>query len=157
MNPSTLARGAAVHPILWRRTQNLFSLLGFDCEITQGLRTYAQEDALFAQGRTLPGAIVTDVRGGYSAHNFGYAVDVCPFDIVPGQPDWNIANPAWQKILATAPSCGLAEGAQWRSFKDDPHLYLQELPAEPTDQMRSDFAAGGLPQVWASWATILAA
>jgi hypothetical protein len=150
VNAISLGRLALVHPVLSSRVVSFFSLLGFDCEVSQGLRTWAQQDALCAQ---IPK--VTEVCGGYSAHNFGYAVDVVPEDVTPGQPDWNINSPAWKKILAVAPSCGLAEGALWRTFPDNPHLYLQELPAEPTDQMRADFAAGGLPQVWASWAMLL--
>ncbi|WP_305953442.1 M15 family metallopeptidase [Paenibacillus sp. P32E] len=43
--------------------------------ITQGLRTIAEQDALYAQGRTKPGQIVTNARGRTSYHNFGLAVD----------------------------------------------------------------------------------
>ena len=110
------------------------------------MRTYAEQDALY---NLVPK--VTEVKGGYSSHNFGYAVDVVPEDITPGQPDWNINHPAWQLILQTALKCGFAEGACWKTFPDNPHLYLVELPAEPTDQMRSDFATGGLTAVWSRW------
>ncbi|MEK4456343.1 M15 family metallopeptidase [Paenibacillus sp. FSL R10-2748] len=42
--------------------------------ITQGLRTYAEQDALYAQGRNGDKRPkVTKVRGGYSNHNFGFA------------------------------------------------------------------------------------
>lgn len=145
-------RLSQVHPELALRIRKLDSLLpALSIQITQGLRTFAEEDALYAQGRTVPGAIVTNVRGGYSAHNFGYALDVVPEDVTPAQPDWNLGHPAWQQILATAPSCGLAEGAQWRTFKDSPHLYLKELPADPTQAMRAQFSSGGLGVVWANF------
>lgn len=144
MNANSVARLSQVHPELQRRVLKLEAMLAFDIEVTQGVRSYAQQDALADQ---IPK--VTEVRGGYSAHNFGYAVDVVPEDIEPGQPDWNIDHPAWREILASAPSCGLAEGAQWRSFPDNPHLYLDELPAEPGDDMREAMASGGLPKVWA--------
>lgn len=155
MNAISLGRLADVHPELQRRIQQLVQLLDFDIEVTAGLRSYAEEDALYAQGRTAPGAIVTNAQGGYSAHNFGYAVDLVPEDVTPGQPDWNLSHPAWQKMLAAGPSCGLAEGAQWCTFKDNPHFYLQELPATPTDEMRQDFLEAGLAGVWKTWTSIL--
>lgn len=149
----SLSRLASVHPELARRIKQLDALIpSVNLQVTAGLRTYAQEDALYAQGRTTPGPVVTDVVGGFSAHNFGYAVDVVPEDIIPGQPDWDISHAAWQKILASAPTVGLAEGAKWKGdLEDNPHLYLEELPAEPTDKMRSDFGAGGIQEVWANW------
>ena len=52
---------------------------GVIVEIVQGLRTFAEQDALYAQGRTGPGAIVTQARGGESNHNYGLAADLCPF------------------------------------------------------------------------------
>jgi peptidoglycan LD-endopeptidase CwlK len=145
----SLARLANVHPLLRTRIIQLDALIpSVSLQVTQGLRTWPEQDALWQQGRTTPGPRVTDAPAGYSAHNFGYAVDVVPEDIIPGQPDWNISHPAWQKILAAAPSVGLAEGAQWRTYPDNPHLYLQELPAEPTDAMRAQFTDGGLMEVW---------
>lgn len=145
----SLARLAEVHPALRLRIIRLDALIpSVSLQVTQGLRTWGVQDILWRQGRTAPGKIVTNAAAGYSAHNFGYAVDVVPEDIIPGQPDWNIDHPAWQKILASAPACGLAEGATWRTFPDNPHLYLQELPADPTDAMRSQFADGGMQEVW---------
>ena len=142
---TSLARLDEVHPELKRRILQLDSLIPYtNIQISQGLRTYQEQNALFQQ---VPK--VTMVGAGYSAHNFGYAVDVVPEDVIPGQPDWNIANPAWQKILSVAPSCGLAEGAQWRTFPDNPHLYLQECPATPTDIFRETFADLGLAAVFA--------
>ncbi|MNC30597.1 Peptidoglycan L-alanyl-D-glutamate endopeptidase CwlK precursor [compost metagenome] len=38
--------------------------------ITQGYRSKAEQDGLYAQGRTKPGSIVTNARGGYSYHNY---------------------------------------------------------------------------------------
>jgi len=153
VNNTSQFRLAQVHPELARRINQFAQLLDFDVEVTQGLRTWAEQNDLYAQGRTSPGKIVTNVQGGYSAHNFGYAIDLVPEDVTPGQPDWNVSNPAWQKMLAVAPSVGLAEGAQWRTFPDNPHFYLQELPPEPTDEMRWHFKEGGLDGVWANFPT----
>jgi peptidoglycan L-alanyl-D-glutamate endopeptidase CwlK len=148
------ARLAPLHPALIARYTQLDGLCEANAirlRITQGLRSYAQEDALYAQGRTTPGKIVTEVRGGWSAHNFGYALDAAPDDptFPTWHPDWNDLDPRWQKVLDLATTCGLAEGARWRTFVDAPHFYLQECPATPTDAMRSAFEQGGMPAVWA--------
>jgi hypothetical protein len=149
VSPVSEARLQTTHPNLIYRLHQLVPILGFDLEVSRGTATWAEQDAIWEQGRNgNPGPIVTDAKGGYSAHNFGYAVDVFPEDIELGQPDWNLNHPAWKKILALAPSRGLAEGAQWCKFKDSPHLYLDELPPSPTDAMRQQFLNGGIINVW---------
>ena len=54
--------------------------LGISLRLISGTRTFAEQDALFAQGRTKPGRIVTNARGGFSNHNFGIAFDVGVFE-----------------------------------------------------------------------------
>jgi peptidoglycan L-alanyl-D-glutamate endopeptidase CwlK len=156
LTAASFARLQQVHPELKRRVLQLDALIpSVSLQVTQGLRTWGQQDVLYQQGRTTPGAIVTDAAPGFSAHNFGYAVDVVPEDVIPGQPDWNVSHAAWQKILLMAPQCGLAEGAKWRTFPDNPHLYLKELPADPTDEMRAAFQNGGMAAIWESWTNLL--
>jgi peptidoglycan L-alanyl-D-glutamate endopeptidase CwlK len=53
---------------------------GIKCVVTSGRRTMAEQAKLYAQGRTTHGAIVTKAPPGSSAHNFGYAVDLCPLN-----------------------------------------------------------------------------
>jgi peptidoglycan L-alanyl-D-glutamate endopeptidase CwlK len=140
-----------VHPILADRVRQLFAKLkeeGYDDFIvTQGLRTWAEQNALYAKGRTAPGSIVTKAPGGHSQHNFGLAVDVAPEkgNVI----DWNLAHPAWQRMLALAPDFKLAEGRQWPTFPDNPHLYPVELPAT-CELFREKYTLGGMPAVW-SW------
>ncbi len=52
---------------------------GFMYGVAQGYRSIAEQNRLYAQGRTLPGPIVTNARGGQSNHNRGIAVE--PFNI----------------------------------------------------------------------------
>jgi peptidoglycan L-alanyl-D-glutamate endopeptidase CwlK len=47
--------------------------------IVQGMRTFAEQQAIYNQGRTTPGEIVTWSPPGSSYHNYGLAIDVCPF------------------------------------------------------------------------------
>lgn len=48
--------------------------------IVQGLRTFAEQDAIYQQGRSKPGKIVSNAPAGSSYHNYGLAVDVVPID-----------------------------------------------------------------------------
>ena len=143
----SLQRLSEVHPELSRRASQFAQLMeaqGYPIQITQGLRSWAQQDALFAQGRTAPGPKVTNAPGGYSNHCFGIAIDVCPFD--GPKPDWNVSHPDWQAILRIAPTVGLRDGI---SFRDEPHLELVEVSPIPTDEMRQTFKDAGVTSVWA--------
>ena len=68
-----------VCPELARRVRRLSDKCeanGIHIRVSQGLRSWEQQDLLYAQGRTDAGKVVTNARGGQSAHNFGYAVDI---------------------------------------------------------------------------------
>ena len=93
--------------------------LGYQVTITQTLRTIEEQDALYAQGRTKPGNIVTKAKGGYSLHNFGVAFDICP--IVNGKAAWN-DTALFKKIGEIGVSLGLEWGGTWTSFPDLPHF-----------------------------------
>lgn len=82
--------------------------------ITQGLRTIAEQDALYAQGRTKPGAIVTNARGGYSYHNFGLAVDFALLLPNGSSVSWDMCRDGnnnqiadWQEVVREAKGLGL--------------------------------------------------
>lgn len=150
------SRLTEVHPETAKRIHQLSDILSFRIGVSQGLRTWPQQDVLWQEGRNHDGSyidpvhhtgVVTNAKGGESMHNFGIPVDVFPIG-PDGKPDWNGRDAKWQEILAKAPSCGLAEGAKWRTFPDEPHLYPQECPAEPDDNIRYLYKEGGLPAVW---------
>lgn len=89
-----------------------------------GYRSVTEQNALFAQGRTKPGTIVTKARGGQSAHNFGVALDFCKdMDIKRAglQPSWNV--PDYEILAQEALSLGLEAGFFW-GFVDAPHIQL---------------------------------
>jgi peptidoglycan L-alanyl-D-glutamate endopeptidase CwlK len=96
-----------------------FQEKGIECKYISGTRTYAEQDALYAKGRTAPGPIVTKARGGESNHNFGIAVDVGLF-----LPDGRYLEdtPFYRdigKTVATFPT--LEWGGNWK-FVDEPHV-----------------------------------
>jgi peptidoglycan LD-endopeptidase CwlK len=127
MNPTSEKRLSKVHPELARRVREIITALaahGKTVEVVQGLRTFAEQDALYEQGRSKPGQIVTNARGGQSNHNYGFAVDLCPF--VGGKPQWN-DNSTFVAIGAEAVKRGLEWGGNWKKFIDKPHVQLLGL------------------------------
>lgn len=123
---------------------------GINIEVVQGLRTIAEQDALFAQGRTRPGLVVTRARGGQSNHNYGLAVDVVPF--TNGKPQWDAPNSVWVAIGAEGGKQGLEWGGNWKKFIDKPHLQLGGLTIK---QCFALFRKGGLEAVWAEATRLL--
>jgi hypothetical protein len=91
---------------------------------TLGYRTWAQQDALYARGRTAPGVRVTNAKAGESAHNYGLAVDF--FAALPREaggplaPDWSPA--AYDALGAAAKRQGLLWGGDWTVLPDRPHV-----------------------------------
>ena len=148
MNPSSDNRLKKIHPELARRVRTLIDNLakaGMQIEVVQGLRTFAEQDALFAQGRTKPGKVVTNARGGQSNHNYGLAVDVVPFN--DNKPNWDAPNSIWVAIGAEAEKLGLEWGGNWKKFIDKPHI---QMPGLSVKQCVACFNKGGLEAVWAA-------
>lgn len=90
-------------------------------KIISGLRTYEEQDALYAQGRTAAGRIVTNARGGYSNHNFGIAFDVGVFEAGDYLPE----SPKYKAVGALGVDLGLAWGGDWTTIVDQPHFELR--------------------------------
>jgi peptidoglycan L-alanyl-D-glutamate endopeptidase CwlK len=95
--------------------------------ITQGLRTIAEQNELYAQGRTKPGKIVTNARGGSSYHNYGLAVDFAL--IVDGgvswdtKADWDGDKVAdWMEVVKIFQKYGWEWGGNFKTMKDYPHF-----------------------------------
>lgn len=49
---------------------------GYDIGISSTYRDTCAQDAIYAQGRTAPGAIITQNKGGESMHNYHLAFDI---------------------------------------------------------------------------------
>jgi hypothetical protein len=96
---------------------------------------------------------VTKAKAGQSMHNYGFAIDAVPDipDLPDWHPDWNQRDGRWKEFLDKAQTCHLAEGAAWRSFPDAPHLYPDELPPDPDDEIRSLFMDGGQYNLWRTY------
>jgi peptidoglycan L-alanyl-D-glutamate endopeptidase CwlK len=97
--------------------------------ITQTYRTKEEQDALYAQGRTAPGRVVTNARGGESYHNYGLAFDVAIIGR-DGKVRWENdadvnANGVsdWEEVGRIGEELGLEWGGRWQEKKRDaPHF-----------------------------------
>jgi|LakMenEpi03Aug12_release.lakeMendotaPanAssembly.Ray.scaffolds.fasta_scaffold223644_2 hypothetical protein len=112
--------------------------LGIKLRATSTLRTYAEQDELYAQGRTKKGGIVTNAKGGQSNHNFGTALDVVP--IVDGKADWKTSADTWSKIAKIGKAVGFDWGGDWKSFTDKPHFEMNF--GNSLAQMRKKYESG---------------
>lgn len=92
---------------------------GIDVLITSTYRDGESQNALYAQGRTKAGKIVTNAKAGDSWHNWRCAVDFVP--IVNGKAAWN-DTALFTKCGEIAESCGLEWAGRWKRFKELAHL-----------------------------------
>lgn len=94
--------------------------LNITLRISQALRTVAEQDALYAQGRSSPGKIVTNAKGGQSYHNYGLAIDLVELN-KDGSVNWSFD---YQKLKPYADKYGLEWGGTFKSIPDKPHFQL---------------------------------
>lgn len=137
-----------VHPALRERVIQLAGRLSareMNFLITDGMRTFEEQDALFRKGRKLVNGtlipvdpvhktgIVTNARGGFSNHNYGLAIDSYPvisgrvFTGIPDHSSLEFRNrfKAIQKAIGEeGEAVGLFWGGRWTNPFDPPHLQL---------------------------------
>lgn len=92
---------------------------GINAKVISGYRSYAEQDKLYAQGRSKPGQKVTKARGGYSWHNFGLAFDIGIFSKDSKQ--YYGESEAYQSVGQLGEALGLEWGGHW-DFVDEPHF-----------------------------------
>lgn len=135
----TLDRIKLLHPSLIAETEEIYKEIckaltaNVICRFTHTLRTFSEQDALFAQGRTKPGKIVTNAKAGLSYHNYGLAVDIVL--LIDKDKDGNYETASWdrlldgdkdgkkdwQEIVTIFKQYGWEWGGDWK-FKDYPHF-----------------------------------
>jgi peptidoglycan L-alanyl-D-glutamate endopeptidase CwlK len=133
-------RVALLHPSVRAEVKKLIEQaeLGFPASmavrIVQGLRTIKEQNDLYAQGRTKPGKIVTNAKGGSSFHNYGLAIDFAILTDKDGNGtfedlSWDIkrdndkdGTADWLEVVKAFEASGWEWGGKWSSIKDYPHL-----------------------------------
>lgn len=120
---------------------------GLRVGISQTWRTKAEQDDLYAQGRTKAGSIVTNCRYPYSPHNWGVAFDIYRND---GQGAYNDGDGWFKSCGQVGKRLGLFWGGDFRSFVDKPHFELPDYL--PNNSCRSLIAKYGTPEKFrATW------
>jgi peptidoglycan L-alanyl-D-glutamate endopeptidase CwlK len=121
------------------------------CRFAYTLRTFAEQDALFAQGRTKPGNRVTNAKGGQSYHNYGLAIDIVlildkdkngTFETA----SWDVKSDFdgdkkadWMEVVQIFKRFGFEWGGDWK-FVDAPHF--QKTFGKSIYELKSLHAAG---------------
>jgi len=125
--------------------------------VTCGLRSFLDQDALYAIGRTQPnprnaskeypfGTPVTSAIGGQSWHNYGLAVDVCVFGL-GRKPLWDYTLPCWGKLGQLGLDLGLEWGGTWSGTKRDPP-HFQFRGGLTLSAAKAIYTINGLVGVW---------
>jgi len=91
---------------------------GIDIIITSTYRDNESQAALYAQGRTQPGKIVTKAGAGQSFHNYRLAFDFCP--IMNGKAVWS-DTARFNQCGKIAESLGLEWAGRWKGFQELAH------------------------------------
>jgi peptidoglycan L-alanyl-D-glutamate endopeptidase CwlK len=105
---------------------------GIRAFLTETYRSCADQNCDYAEGRTMPGHIITNAQGGQSPHNCTNE-DGTPgaraFDFAimgkTGALDWNASDEDWQAAIRIGESLGLVSGSHWH-IKDNPHFELAD-------------------------------
>ena len=142
MDSVTLSRIQLLHPKVRTEVENIYknqivpALTGRAiCRFAYTLRTFAEQDALYAQGRTrlfdATGnrlGVVTKAKGGQSIHNFGLALDIVLIkDNKTASWEDNVdfdkdGKADWMEVVDILKANGWSWGGDWKSFKDKPHF-----------------------------------
>lgn len=112
---------------------------GIDVLITCTYRDHEAQNRLYAQGRTKPGKVVTNARGGSSFHNYAVAWD---FVVMKhGKPMWNDLK-SFRAAGEIAEKLGCEWAGRWKSFKELAHIQFTG------GLTLRDLRAGKHPQPW---------
>jgi peptidoglycan L-alanyl-D-glutamate endopeptidase CwlK len=120
---------ATLHPDLHHRAatfisaaKSLASQRGLEVKCICGLRTWAEQDALYAKGRTAPGPVVTRARAGHSMHNFSLALDLGVFS--RDGKTYHGSHGLYRELGPLGESLGFEWGGRWK-FNDEPHYQFR--------------------------------
>lgn len=116
---------------------------GINILITDTWRSFAEQQAIYDQGRTKPGNIVTWAKPGESYHNYGLAFDFVPMSS-SGKPDWN-ATDKFHIVGELGEDILLEWGGRWIK-KDMPHFQMSF--GFKLVELIQFYQEGGIKEVW---------
>jgi peptidoglycan L-alanyl-D-glutamate endopeptidase CwlK len=106
--------------------ESIMTPKGIKVEVISGLRSWSAQAALYAQGRTKPGRIVTKARPGSSWHNYGLAIDLGLFKngIYLDESKPAEADKLYAEIGRIAEVNGIEWAGTWKTFQETPHFQV---------------------------------
>lgn len=130
-------RSVGLHPRLTAFNLYLLAKSRFDWKVTDGFRSNAEQDGLYAIGRTveLGSAVITDAKGGQSAHNFRLAEDLALTLDKGATVSYDYGHPAWAELsnlVAAFNALGLGKldsNIKISSGVDRPHIQVHDWQA----------------------------
>lgn len=139
---------------LRRVYEDVLKLTGRPMRLTDGIRDLKRQEAIYAQGRTTPGPLITSSRPGESLHHYGCAADSCfrgsdPFLSSLAKKDPREAESVWDTLGRMARGHGLEWGGDWRKPVDRPHCQIRY--GFTSQDIREMHREGGLKAVWAEF------
>jgi peptidoglycan L-alanyl-D-glutamate endopeptidase CwlK len=115
---------------------------GITLLITSTYRDYECQTALYAQGRTAPGPIVTHAQAGESYHNFKAAYDAIP--LMNGKADWTVQDPAFQRMIVLGKQAGAEAGYDWPGeLQDSDHFQVRPANIQNIAEAEAAFDGHG--------------
>ncbi len=153
----TLDRIKLMHPLLRAEVSEMYheiclALTGRAiCRFAYTLRTFKEQDELFAIGRSKPGKKVTNAKGGQSYHNYGLAFDIVLLVDSKGNGKFDKASwetnvdfdrdgrADWHEVVSICKRYGWEWGGDWK-FTDLPHF--QKTMGKSVVQLKQLLDAG---------------
>lgn len=126
--------------------------IGLDMRPTRGLSSFEEQNAIYQQGRTTPGKIVTYAQAGDSWHNYGMAIDSCFRGQDPYLETTFNGAAKWKKYGDIVAKYGFTWGGNFKN-PDCPHIQMTfglELSV-----VKSLYLQGGIDAVWKQIDTVL--
>lgn len=134
--------------VRWRRVaEDMWGAHRRALRVSEGIRSLEAQAALYAKGRTTPGAIVTYSKPGESFHHYGLALDSCFLGADPFLEKEPRAELYWREYGRFATAHGLTWGGGWSRFVDRPHVQLAY--GLTLTQIKEIYSYKGLDSVWA--------
>lgn len=146
----SLPRINTLHPLIRGEVKLIIEKieLGFPptvaVRVVQAYRSINEQNALYAQGRTIPGPnvrpdhplgdTVTSAHGGSSNHNYGLAFDFALLYDKDGNGSYEVLSwdtvkdldrdgqADWMEVVKEFESAKYDWGGRWKSRKDNPHI-----------------------------------
>ena len=127
-----------VEQMAWRLIAAAPLVLQRELFVVHTLRTYDEQDALYEQGRTEPGKIVTNARGGKSWHNFGLALDFAFEQDGTQHPTWSTSQSIndWRLLGSMGEAIGFEWGGRF-DLKDFGHFHYSA--GQTMDRVRAAY------------------